>query len=146
MDLQLSGKLALVTSSASGIGLAIGSALTDEGATVLISGRSENREAEAIAKIRRKHSHAKFGPCIGDLGKGEAIKHTTSKFPDVDIVVDHLGHYEVKAFEDISDETWMTIIETNSMSGERVRRHYLPKIKAWNGFFAQESMGRPIDM
>ncbi len=51
MDLQLSGKLALVTGSTAGIGLAIGSTLAGEGAAVIINGRSEERVSEAIEKM-----------------------------------------------------------------------------------------------
>ena len=55
MDLQLKGKIALVTGSTGGIGLAIGSRLAGEGVTVIINGRSETRVAAAIASIRKKH-------------------------------------------------------------------------------------------
>src|SRR5439155_4663766 len=50
----------------------------------------------------------------------------------VDILINNLGIYEVKAFEDISDKDWMAIIETNFMSGVRLSRHYLPKMRAKN--------------
>jgi NADP-dependent 3-hydroxy acid dehydrogenase YdfG len=60
MDLQLSDKLALVTGSTAGIGLAIGSTLAGEGATVIINGRSEKRVTEAIQKIRQQHPHGKL--------------------------------------------------------------------------------------
>ncbi|PYU87481.1 MAG: oxidoreductase, partial [Acidobacteria bacterium] len=59
MDLQLAGKLALVTGSTAGIGLAICSTLAGEGATVIINGRSEDRVAAALAKVLRKHPRAK---------------------------------------------------------------------------------------
>jgi short-subunit dehydrogenase len=80
MDLQLSGKLALVTGSTAGIGLAIGSALASEGATVIINGRSEKRVTEAIQIIRRKHPHSKLETLIGDLSKMEAVKQATVDF------------------------------------------------------------------
>jgi 3-oxoacyl-[acyl-carrier protein] reductase len=73
MDLQLTGKLALVTGSTAGIGLAIGSTLAGEGATVIINGRSGSRVAKAIAKIRQKHSYAKLEPFVGDLAKVEPV-------------------------------------------------------------------------
>src|SRR5947208_3452659 len=132
MDLHLSGKRALVTGSTAGIGLAIGATLAGEGATVIINGRSETRVSEAIKKIRLKHPHAKLEALIDDLSKVEAVKHVTSRFPDVDILINNLGIYEVKAFEDISDKDWMAIIETNFMSGVRLSRHYLPKMRAKN--------------
>src|SRR5438128_6475743 len=132
MDLQLTGKLALVTGSTAGIGLAIGSALAGEGATVIINGRSESRVAGAVAKIRQKYPHAKLEMLVGDLSKVEVAKQATSQFPHVDILLNNLGIYEPKSFEDISDEDWMAMIETNCMSGVRLRRHYRPKMRPKN--------------
>jgi NAD(P)-dependent dehydrogenase (short-subunit alcohol dehydrogenase family) len=151
MELQLSGKLALVTGSTAGIGLATGSALAGEGATVIINGRSEKRVTEAIQKIRQKHPQGKLEALIGDLSKVEAVKQATSRFPHVDVLINNLGHYEVKAFEDISDEAWAAIIETNFMSGVRLSRYYLPRMKARNWgriiFISSESaINIPVEM
>src|SRR6059058_1466409 len=151
MDLQLAGKLALVTGSTAGIGLAIGSALAGEGATVIINGRSEKRVTEAIQKIRQKHPQGKLEALIGDLSKVEAVKQATSRFPHVDVLINNLGHYELKAFEDISDEAWTAIIETNFMSGVRLSRYYLIRMKARNWgriiFISSESaINIPIEM
>ena len=60
MDLQLKGKVALVTGSTAGIGFAIGSSLAGEGATVIINGRSEKRIGDAIATIRQKYPQARL--------------------------------------------------------------------------------------
>ena len=151
MDLQLSGKLALVTGSTAGIGLAIGSTLADEGATVIINGRSEKRVSEAIEKIRQKHPRAKLEALVADLSTLEPVKRATGSFPHVDVLINNLGIYEPKSFEDISDEDWMAIIETNFMSGVRLSRHYLPKMKAKNWgriiFISSESaINIPVEM
>jgi NAD(P)-dependent dehydrogenase (short-subunit alcohol dehydrogenase family) len=151
MNLELSDKLALVTGSTAGIGLAIGSTLAGEGATVIINGRSDKRVSEAIEKIRQKHPHAKLETFTGDLSKVDAVMQATSRFPQVDILINNLGYYEPKAFEYISDEDWMAIIETNFMSGVRLSRHYLPKMKARNWgriiFISSESaINIPVEM
>ena len=151
MDLQLSGKLALVTGSTAGIGLAISSTLAGEDATVIINGRSEKRVVEAIEKIRQKHPHAKLEAIVGDLSNVAGVKQAISSFPHVDILVNNLGYYEPKAFEDISDEDWIAIIETNFMSGVRLSRHYLPRMKAKNWgriiFISSESaINIPVEM
>jgi NAD(P)-dependent dehydrogenase (short-subunit alcohol dehydrogenase family) len=151
MDLQLSGKLALVTGSTAGIGLAIGSTLAREGATVIINGRSEKRVSEAIEKIRQKHPRAKLEALVADLSTLEPVKRATGSFPHVDVLINNLGIYEPKSFEDISDEDWMAIIETNFMSGVRLSRHYLPKMKAKNWgriiFISSESaINIPVEM
>jgi NAD(P)-dependent dehydrogenase (short-subunit alcohol dehydrogenase family) len=151
MDLQLSGNLALVTGSTAGIGLAIGSTLAGEGATVIINGRSEKRVVEAIENIRQKHPYAKLEALVGDLSKVEAVKRATDSFPHVDILINNLGIYEPKSFEDIADEDWAAIIETNFMSGVRLSRHYLPTMKAKNWgriiFISSESaINIPVEM
>jgi len=140
-----------VTGSTAGIGLAIGSTLAGEGATVIINGRSEKRVTGAIEKIRQKHPHAKLEAFIGDLSKVEAVKQATGSFPHVDILVNNLGIYEAKPFENISDEDWRAIIDTNFMSGVRLSRHYLPRMKAKNWgriiFISSESaINVPLEM
>ena len=87
MNLQLENKLALVTGSTAGIGLAISSTLVGEGATVIINGRSEKRIVEAIEKIQQKHPHAKLKALVGDLSKVEAVKRATDSFPHVDVLI-----------------------------------------------------------
>ena len=151
MNLQLENKLALVTGSTAGIGLAISSTLVGEGATVIINGRSEKRIVEAIEKIQQKHPHAKLKALVGDLSKVEAVKRATDSFPHVDVLINNLGIYEPKSFEDIADEDWAAIIETNFMSGVRLSRHYLPKMKAKNWgrviFISSESaINIPVEM
>src|SRR5207245_11808812 len=83
--------------------------------------------------------------------KAEGVKQATSRFPHVDILINNLGIYELKAFEDISDEDWMAMIETNFMSGVRLSRHYLPKMRAKNWgrivFISSESaINIPVEM
>lgn len=151
MDLQLSGKVALVSGSTAGIGLAIGSILAGEGATVIINGRSEKRVTEAIGKIRQKHARAKLEPLIGDLSTVEGVTQATGKFPHADILINNLGLYEPKPFEAISDEDWRAMIETNFMSGVRLSRYYLPKMmtKNWGRiiFISSESgINIPVEM
>lgn len=151
MDLQLSGKVALVSGSTAGIGLAIGSVLAGEGTTVIINGRSEKRVTEAIGKIRQKHARAKLELLIGDLSTVEGVTQATGKFPHADILINNLGLYEPKPFEAISDEDWRAMIETNFMSGVRLSRYYLPKMmtKNWGRiiFISSESgINIPVEM
>src|SRR6266852_9765803 len=105
----------------------------------------------ATAKNRQKYPHAKLETLAGDLSKAEMVKQATSQFPHVDILINNLGIYEIKSFEDISDEDWMAMIETNFMSGVRLSRHYLPKMRAKNWgrivFISSESaINIPVEM
>jgi NAD(P)-dependent dehydrogenase (short-subunit alcohol dehydrogenase family) len=151
MDLQLKNKLALVTGSTAGIGLAICSNLAGEGATVIINGRSERRVGDAIATIRQRHPQAKLEACAGDLSTADIVQQVVSRFAHVDILVNNLGVYEPKPFEAITDQEWREIIETNFMSGVRLSRHYLPEMKAMNWgriiFISSESaINIPVEM
>jgi NAD(P)-dependent dehydrogenase (short-subunit alcohol dehydrogenase family) len=132
MNLQLENKLALVTGSTAGIGFAIAKALAAEGARVIINGRAEARVTESIASIRASIPAARLEALALDLSKAKAAMETTMRFPDVDVLVNNLGVYEVKPFEQITDEDWSAIFETNFLSGVRLSRHYLPRMRKAN--------------
>ena len=151
MNLQLENKVTLISGSTAGIGLAIAKALAAEGARVIVNGRTEARVSEAIASIRAKVPSAKLEGLALDLAKADAAAQTTKRHPDVDILVNNLGVYEVKDFEKITDAEWLAIIETNFMSGVRLSRHYLPRMKAagWGRiiFISSESaVNIPVEM
>jgi NAD(P)-dependent dehydrogenase (short-subunit alcohol dehydrogenase family) len=132
MDLQLDNKLALVTGSTAGIGLAIAKSLAAEGAIVIVNGRTETRVKEALASIRAAQPRARLEPLAADLATVAGAEQTIRRFPAVDILVNSLGKYEHRPFEETSDEDWRAIIGTNFMSGVRLSRHYLPGMKAAN--------------
>ncbi len=126
MDLELKGKSAVVTGSTAGIGLAIAEALAGEGATVVVNGRTDERVAAAIERIQKKSSGAKLRGVTADLGTAKGAADLVRAVPDADILVNNLGMYAFKPFEEIPDAEWMQIFEVNVMSGVRLARHYLP--------------------
>lgn len=130
MDLQLRNKLAFVSGSTAGIGLAIAKALVAEGAEVVVNGRSEARVSQATGEIRKLHPSARILPFAADLSQAAAADAALRQFDRVDILVNNLGGFEPKAFETITDGDWNAIIETNFMSGVRLSRGWLPKMKA----------------
>jgi NAD(P)-dependent dehydrogenase (short-subunit alcohol dehydrogenase family) len=151
MDLQLDGKKALVTGSTAGIGFAIARALAREGASVVITGRTQRRVDGAIESIRNEVHGAKVSGIAADLAMPDGISKTIQAVPALDVVVNNLGIYEVKPFEGITDADWHAIIETNFMSGMRLSRHYLPRMKAANWgriiFVSSESATNiPVEM
>src|SRR5471030_2405067 len=129
MNLQLDDKLALVSGSTAGIGLAIAEGLAAEGARVIVNGRTEARVREASAQILAAHPHAQLVSLPLDLSTAEGATETTHRFPELEILVNNLGVYEPKPFEEITDEDWEAIIETNFISGVRLCRHYLPRMR-----------------
>jgi NAD(P)-dependent dehydrogenase (short-subunit alcohol dehydrogenase family) len=131
MDLELSGKRALVSGSTAGIGLAIAETLAREGARVIINGRTEAAVSSARLALRASTAGEVEG-FAGDLGTAVAADAMAASFPDVDILVNNLGIFEPKPFEEIPDEDWRRLFEINVLSGVRLARLYLPRMRRLN--------------
>jgi NAD(P)-dependent dehydrogenase (short-subunit alcohol dehydrogenase family) len=150
MDLQLTGKLALVTGSTAGIGFAIAEALALEGADVIVTGRTQARVNEATEKLQ-KRAHGRCQGLAADLGTDEGVRAAIQRWPHVDILINNLGIFEPKPFEEISDKDWLRFFEVNVLSGVRLSRHYLPRMKQKNWgrivFISSESgLQIPVEM
>jgi NAD(P)-dependent dehydrogenase (short-subunit alcohol dehydrogenase family) len=143
MNLKLNNKTCLVSGSTAGIGLAIAKALAREEATVIVNGRSQPRVDEAIDGIRKDLPNAKLIGFAGDLGTKQGVDAIVQAHPDVDVLVNNLGIFEPKPFEQIPDEDWLRFFEVNVLSGVRLSRAYLPKLlkKNWGRivFISSES-------
>jgi NAD(P)-dependent dehydrogenase (short-subunit alcohol dehydrogenase family) len=126
MDLDLKGKTALVTGSTAGIGLAIATALAKEGAAVIVNGRTEERVDRAV-----RISGAAQG-IAADLGTEAGARAVIERFPAVDILVNNLGIFEPKPFEEIPDDDWRLFFEVNVLSGVRMSRHYIGPMRQKN--------------
>src|SRR5437879_8251524 len=90
MDLQLKHKKALVTGSTAGIGLAIASLLAEEGASVVVNGRSQQRVEEAVQRIRTERKSAQVMGVAADLGTKDGVDLLIRDVPTVDILVNNL--------------------------------------------------------
>src|SRR2546428_10193658 len=121
MDLQLTGKPAVVTGSAAGIGLAIARAVAREGAGVIVNGRAESRVRAATEDVRRAApgAGAHVSGVAADLGTAAGVAALIARVPATDILVNNLGVYAAKPFSDITDAEWSGIFETNVLSGVR---------------------------
>jgi NAD(P)-dependent dehydrogenase (short-subunit alcohol dehydrogenase family) len=143
MNLGLQGKLAVVSGSTAGIGFAIASALAQEGARVVINGRTEPRVTAAVEKIRQRVKGAELLGVPADLGTSDGVATFLKQVPDADILVNNLGIFEVKPFLEIPDAEWFRFFEINVLSGVRLTRHYLPGMlqKNWGRviFISSES-------
>jgi NAD(P)-dependent dehydrogenase (short-subunit alcohol dehydrogenase family) len=132
MDLKLRDRLALVTGSTKGIGHAIATALAVEGARVIVNGRSEQSVSAALAQIHERVPEAALHGFTGDLATAAAAAQLVTRFPTVDILVNNLGIFEPKPFEEIPDEDWQRFFDVNVLSGVRLSRAYLPGMKQRN--------------
>jgi NAD(P)-dependent dehydrogenase (short-subunit alcohol dehydrogenase family) len=151
MDLQLTNKKALVTGSTAGIGFAIASLLAQEGASVVVNGRSQRRVDETIQRIRQGKKDAQVTGVAADLGTKEGVDVVTGEVPALDILVNNLGIFEPKPFNEITDEDWLRFFEVNVLSGVRLSRFYLPGMlqRNWGRivFISSESgVNIPVEM
>jgi NAD(P)-dependent dehydrogenase (short-subunit alcohol dehydrogenase family) len=131
MDLGLTGKLALVTGSTAGIGFATCAALVREGARVIVNGRTP-KAVEAAAAILNSGGGKNAVGFAGDLSTAAAAEDVVKRYPDVEILVNNLGIFEPKAFEEITDAEWGRFFDVNVLSGIRLARLYLPAMRARN--------------
>jgi NAD(P)-dependent dehydrogenase (short-subunit alcohol dehydrogenase family) len=131
MNLHLTGKLALVSGSTAGIGHAIAAALAAEGARVIVNGRSQASVDAAVAQISAGPGGEVLG-FAGDLSSAAVAEALIQKHPGIEILVNNLGIFEPKSFEDIPDEDWVRFFEVNVLSGVRLARLVLPAMKAAN--------------
>ncbi len=129
MDLQLTGKKAFISGSTKGIGLAIATSLAKEGARVVLNGRSDESVATALDHVRNSAPNAEAEGFSGDLSRAEDADRLLKQVPSVDILVNNLGIFEPKPFEEIPDADWRRFFEVNVLSGVRLSRAYLPGMK-----------------
>ncbi|HWV41874.1 SDR family oxidoreductase [Pseudorhodoplanes sp.] len=151
MNIDLSGKHAVVTGSTGGIGFAIAKGLAGSGASVVINGRADAKVQQAVETLKKQVPEATVEGVAADLSNADGVATFTRRVPEADILVNNLGIFEPKAFEDIPDEDWLRFFETNVMSGIRMSRAYIPgmKKKDWGRivFISSESgLNIPLEM
>ena len=123
----------MVTGSTAGIGYAIAEALAKEGATVIVNGRTQARVDTALGNLKKNSRlRGKVEGLAADLGTAQGVQKAVEQYADVEILVNNLGIFEPKAFEEIPDEDWLRFFEVNVLSGVRLSRHYLPRMKQRN--------------
>ncbi len=151
MNLELTDKLALVTGSTKGIGFAIASQLAAEGARVIVNGRTEKAVTKALDDIRKAVPAAKVEGFSADLSTAKAAEDLVKRFPSLDILVNNLGIFEPKPFDDIPDDEWRRFFEVNVLSGVRLSRAYVAGMRQRNWgriiFISSESaVNTPVEM
>jgi len=132
MDLGLTKKRALVTGSTAGIGYATAELLAQEGASVILNGRTPERVDAAVARLKAAVPAATVSGFAADLSGAAGCQALLAAHPDVDVLVNNMGIFEPKPFDAITDEDWLHFFEANVLSGIRMSRHYVTGMRARN--------------
>jgi NAD(P)-dependent dehydrogenase (short-subunit alcohol dehydrogenase family) len=151
MNIDLTGRVALVTASTAGIGHAIARGLADSGAEVVLHGRSAATVDRALQSLRAALPGARLRGAVADLSDAAGADALLAAVPAVDILVNNAGIYGPQDFFETDDATWERYWQTNVMSGVRLSRALLPAMvdKGWGRvvFIASESARNiPADM
>ena len=131
MDLQLSGKRALVTGSSSGIGEAITKLLAAEGAQVVVQGR---RAAE-VARVRDEivaaggTAHGAVGDVSQAAGAAAVAEAALAALGGIDILVNNAGACPLGDWFDASPDLWRDLYEQNVGSVVRMVQHLVPGMR-----------------
>lgn len=130
MQIDLSGKTALVTGSTQGIGAAIATALAGAGARVAVNGRTAESVDRALVRIAADHPRADLVAAPGDLADDGGLRRVLDAVPAVDVLVNNLGIFGARPALEITDEEWRRYFEVNVLTAVRTTRAYLPGMAA----------------
>lgn len=146
MNIDLSGKTALVTGSTEGIGFGIAQGLARAGAMVIVNGRTQAKVDAAAARIG-----GSVRGVMADLASAQGHDQLVAAVPRADIVVSNLGVFQPADFFDTDDATWDRHWQVNVMAGVRLARAYLPGMEAagWGRFLflgSESAFNIPVEM
>ncbi len=133
MDMGLNKKTALVTGSTKGIGKAIAIELAREGVNVLVNGRNDEEVERTVNEIQSDFPATFPQNATADLVDIPQRTALFEKYPDIDILVNNIGIYEIMQYQDIDDEIWEKYFRTNVLAANGLSKFYLPKMLK-NGF------------
>jgi len=128
MDMGLNNKTALVTGSTKGIGKAIAIELAKEGVNVLINGRNYEEVERTVNEIKANYPSTSPQNATADIVDMQQREVLFEKYPNIDILVNNLGIYEIMQYEDVNDEVWIQYFRTNVLAANGLSKFYLPKM------------------
>ena len=132
MDLQLAGKVALVTGASKGIGRAVAEELAREGASVVITARTE-QQLEDTAREITAMTKQDILAVAGDMSKSEdverAVKTALGKFGRIDILITCAGSSPGGLLEELTEDQWMASLNLKFMGYVRSVRAVIPHMR-----------------
>ena len=130
--MKLSGKIALVTGGSRGIGYAIAKILSENGATVIITAKNQDRLEQMASEIPNT-------TCIqADIRNTGNVKHVVKtiieKYGRLDILVNNAGIFpKIKKLHEIEDEEWNEVLDVNLTGSFRFCRECIPHLVKTSG-------------
>lgn len=126
MDLRLKDKLVLVTGSGSGIGKATAQAYLEEGARLIVHGLTDEEVSACVEDLSQLGSVEGIAADLTSSGDATKLAEFAQARGDIDVLVNNVGIFSVKPFEDLTDDDWMHYFNINVMSAVRMSRIFLP--------------------
>ncbi|RNC95982.1 SDR family NAD(P)-dependent oxidoreductase [Oceaniradius stylonematis] len=126
MDLGLKGKLVLVTGSGSGIGKATAATYLQEGARVIVHGLTDEEVSACVQDLSASGDVSGKSGDLTNSDDADALCAFAQELGELDILVNNVGIFSVKPFEDLTDDDWMRYFDINVMSAVRMSRVFLP--------------------
>jgi dihydroanticapsin dehydrogenase len=130
--LRLSGKIALVTGGSRGIGFATAKILSENGATVVITAKDQERLEKSTLEIPNAVGIA------ADIRKRNEVKNvvnkTIEKFGKLDILVNNAGIFpKIKLLHEIDEDEWNEVLDVNLTGQFRFTKEAIPHLKKTGG-------------
>ncbi|MEV0893745.1 SDR family oxidoreductase [Promicromonospora sp. MEB111] len=130
MQIDLTGRTALVTGSTQGIGRAIAAKLADAGARVAINGRRPDGVVATIDELLEESADRELVAATGDVTDAAGAAQVLAAVGDVDVLVNNLGIFGSVPPLDIDDDQWRRYFEVNVLAAVRLIRETLPGMTA----------------
>ncbi|NJN37071.1 MAG: SDR family oxidoreductase [Nitrospiraceae bacterium] len=128
---RLEGKVAVVTGGNAGIGEAIAKRFTDEGASVVITGRRQ-QELDHVVNVIRLHKGTVLGVAgsvTDDTHVQDVIRRTLDSFGKIDVLVNNAGIGAFgKRLHETDDTTWANVFDVNVTGVFRMTRAVIPQM------------------
>ncbi|MDP4162694.1 MAG: SDR family oxidoreductase [Bacillota bacterium] len=132
MELNLKDKLVLITGSTSGIGKATAVSFLNEGAKIIINGRSDENVNATVKELSALGTVFGIRADVSKKEEADQLISKTNEIGELDVLVNNTGVFTVKPFVDVTDEEWLEYYQINVMSAVRLSRAFLPKMMKRN--------------
>ena len=125
MDLHLKGKKVFISGSTKGIGFETARLFLEEGATVIINGRTKKSVEAALSSLNSDN----VSGLVADFLEDSQVETLIDQIPnDIDILVNNVGIFRGKEFKDETVDDWNDHFKVNLMSGVQLSKHFLPEM------------------